>query len=125
MAPSRVARPARSLSVLALGDRENLVLRLQQTFPDPEVAKSALASLDGYKGYGGDGLKLAAIKASGGQLWKLRELLQVAKKDFRDVYLEANSPDEARRLREQRRADPTLLWGRLQYLINAEREGFN
>jgi hypothetical protein len=102
---------------MALADRENLVLRLQQAFADPEVAKAALASLDGYKGHGGDGLKLAAIKASGGQLWKLRELLQVAKKDFRDVYLEANSPDEARRLRDERRADPTLLWGRLQYLI--------
>ena len=104
-------------SVKALADHENLILRLREAFPDPEVAKAALASLDGYKGYGGDGLKLAVIKASGGQLWKLRELLQIAKKDFRDVYLEANSPDEARRLRIQRRADPTLLWGRLQFQI--------
>jgi hypothetical protein len=102
------------LVIMTADDRQSLRRKVREAFPDPEIAKAALASLDRYKGYGGEGLKLAAIKASGGELWKLRELLRAAKKDFRDVFLEADEPEKVRRIREQRRADPALFWGRLQ-----------
>jgi hypothetical protein len=102
---------------MALEPSQFLLQKLQEAFPDTDTAKAAMASLDRFSRYGGEGLQLAAIKASGGQLWKLRELLRVAKKDFRDVFLEANSPEEVRKIRERQRADPTWSWGRQQYLV--------
>lgn len=91
--------------------RQLLLGQLQAVFGSPADAQDALAALDAYRGPGGDDLKQTAIKASGGKLRKLRELLQAAKKDFRDVYLQAQSPETVLRNREARRADPTLHWG--------------
>ncbi len=102
---------------MALNPSKLLLQKVQDAFPKAEDAKAALVVLGRFVPYGGEGLQLAAIRASSGQLWKLRELARVAKKDFRDVFFEANSPEKIREIKERRRADPTWGWGRQQYSI--------
>jgi hypothetical protein len=97
----------RTSFVMALSPSQLLLRKVQEAFPTPEDAKAALLVLERFTRYGGEGLQLAAVKASNGQLWKLRELVRVAKKDFRDVFFEANSPEEVRKIKERQRADPT------------------
>jgi len=102
---------------MALSPSQLLLQRLHEAFPDTEDANAALVVLDRFIRYGGEELQLAALKASGGQLWKLRELVKVAKKDFRDVFFEARSPEQVLCLKGRTRSDP-FPWGRHGYLLN-------
>jgi hypothetical protein len=80
----------------------NLVLsKLHECFPDPATAQEALQSLDRYGDREWhickDGVHLAILKLSERKLWRLREFVQIARKDFRDVLVLATRPEQARR----------------------------
>ncbi len=98
------------ITVMALVSRELVLAKLNGAFPDPDIAAQALAALDRLEGPVRDGVQLAIIKLSDGELWKLRELVQKARKDFRDVLYPAQAPEEFRTLNY--RGDPTEFWGR-------------
>jgi len=83
---------------------ELVLKKLQDCFPDPAVAKEALKSLERY----GDRewhmnqeiVRLAILKLSGGELWRLRDYVQVARADFRDVIFAAQCPEQSRLTKE-------------------------
>jgi hypothetical protein len=95
---------------MALVTRKLVLAKLNSAFPDPGAAAEALAALDRFEGPVRDGVQLAIIKLSDGQLWKLRELVQQARKDFRDVLYPAQAPEQFRNLSP--RFDPTQFRGR-------------
>jgi hypothetical protein len=97
---------------MALVSRELVLAKMNGAFPNPEIAALALAALDRFDGPSREGVQLAIIKLSDGQLWKLRELVQKARKDFRDVLYPAQAPEQFRNL--DARHDPTRFWGRLR-----------
>src|SRR5579862_7527422 len=73
--------------------RKLVLKKLHDCFPDSGLANDALHSLEHYQGKDTDLVHLAALKLSGGQLWRLRECVRLAnKKDGRDVVIEARYP---------------------------------
>ena len=105
-----VARPAvQRSSVMALVSRELVLSKLNAVFPDPKTAAEALAALDRFDGPSPEAVHLAIIKLSNGQLWKLRELVEKARKDFRDVLFPAQAPEQFRSLSSSR--NPAWSWG--------------
>jgi hypothetical protein len=82
--------------------RELVLKKLHECFPDPVVATEAIESLDRYGDrewhIAKDLVHLAILKLSEGALSRLRDYVQVARKDFRDVLFEAQEPERFRRL---------------------------
>jgi hypothetical protein len=96
---------------MALISRELVVAKVNAVFPDSRTAGEALAALDRFDGPSRETVQLAIIKLSDGQLWKVRDLVQKARKDFRDVLFPAQSPEQCRSLNSSR--DPAWSWGSL------------
>jgi hypothetical protein len=74
---------------MRLASRQLVLKHLKEMFPDPAVAQQVLETLDSY-GKGGhepaaEAVHLAILALSNGNLWRVRELVQVARHDFRDV----------------------------------------
>jgi hypothetical protein len=92
---------------MALISRQLVLKKLAIAFPDAAVAAEALKALDRYgplrSEIAVDGVHLAIIKLSEGRLWRLRELVQEARHDFRDVLYPAQAPEVFRLLREKPR----------------------
>lgn len=78
--------------------RALVLKKLCDTFPDAGAAKNALHSLKHYQGSSPAetyAVHLAILKLSGGELWRLREYVKIAKKgDPRDVIYPAQSPEQ-------------------------------
>jgi hypothetical protein len=91
--------------------RELVLKKLASIFPEPAIAKQALRSLDKYgkKEFQikPDLVHLAILKLSGGELWRLRELVRTAQDDFRDVLYPAQSPEYF----QMQRANPIRYGG--------------
>jgi hypothetical protein len=73
--------------------RDMVLRKLRQTFPAEQV-DAALHSIDAYgslphHGSERERVQLAAIRLSEGKVERLRELMQVAAIDFRDLLLDA------------------------------------
>jgi hypothetical protein len=83
---------------MALISRQFVLAQLAATFPDPKIAEQALVSLNSYdqktSGPGPEAVHLAIILLSEGELWRLRELVEKARHDFRDVLYPAQSREE-------------------------------
>ena len=74
---------------MRLASRRLVLKHPGEMFPDPPTAELALEALDRY-GQGeyepaADAVHLAILALSNGKLWRVRELVQVARHDFRDV----------------------------------------
>jgi hypothetical protein len=84
--------------------RELVLKKLATVFPDPAIAQHALTSLDSYGGADGqpakEAVQLAILKSCDGMLWRLRELVKLAKGDFRDVLYPAQAPERFKDSRE-------------------------
>src|SRR5258708_28452049 len=84
--------------------REFVLKKLAKAFPDPAIAQQALTSLDSYGGSEGqpakEAVQLAVLKSCDGMLWRLRELVKLAKGDFRDVLYPAQAPEHFKDSRE-------------------------
>jgi hypothetical protein len=93
--------------------RELVLKKLASVFPDRAEAEQARLSLDRYGDrpwhWNQNLVHLAILKASDGKLWRLRELVQMARHDFRDVVFLATRPEAYRRTREL--SPLTLRWG--------------
>src|SRR5687768_202166 len=77
--------------------RELVLKKLRHSFPNAADATEALASLDGYPGDTPKGqarLQLAILKQCDGNLARLRQLVELARTDFRDVLVGAEYPEE-------------------------------
>jgi hypothetical protein len=100
---------------MALVSRQLVLQRLAAAFPNGKEAEQALAALDRYGTDDAEMVHLAIIKLSEGKLWRLRELVQVAREDFRDVLFPAQSPEVFREFAKQRPAHegPSWCWGML------------
>jgi hypothetical protein len=100
---------------MALVSRQLVLQKLAAAFPNANDAKQALAALDRYGTDDAEMVHLAIIKLSEGKLWRLRELVQVAREDFRDVLAPAQSPEVFREFAKQRPAHegPGWCWGML------------
>jgi hypothetical protein len=74
--------------------------KLRQAFPDEQVAAEAVIRLDSYQSesseQGAHRVQLAILKLSGGDLDQLRQYVEAAKQDFRDVLAGAEYPEEMR-----------------------------
>jgi hypothetical protein len=74
--------------------------KLRDCFPDAESAGEALALLNGYGAQPwhreADRVRLAMLMQSGGDLARLRELAATADRDYRDVLVVAEYPEEFR-----------------------------
>src|SRR5204863_744749 len=94
--------PAR-LHYMALISRQLVLKKVAIAFPDALEAEQALRSLDRYSRNPSEPLAvavhLAIIKRSEGKLWRLRELVQAARRDFRDVLYPAQAPERFERVR--------------------------
>jgi hypothetical protein len=93
--------------------RQFVLKKLAAAFPDAADAEQALASLDRYQAEAVEGtatVHLAIIKLSEGKLWKLRELVQTARADFRDVLFQAQSPEYFRQIAKKPRAHEGWSW---------------
>lgn len=92
--------------------RQLVLKKLAMVFPDSIQAKEALDVLDRYgkscSEPNADLVHLAIIKLSGGELWRLRELVQKARKDFRDVVYLAQMPEQCAAIDKK-----SLSWGKL------------
>jgi hypothetical protein len=92
-------------------DRQLVLRKLAIAFPIAAEREQALKSLDRYgtseNEPSKEGVQLAVIKLSEGQLWRLRELVRQARHDFRDVLYVAQAPEKFRHLKE----NPPPLWG--------------
>src|SRR5947209_18982901 len=79
--------------------RDEVVAAIQATFPESSRAR-VLELLDRYgvESYERERerVQLAILKPSGGTEEKLREFLAVAKREYRDVLLWSENPDEAK-----------------------------
>jgi hypothetical protein len=75
--------------------RQHVLRRIHSIFPDPAEAQMALESLDSC-GQQDEGTQLAILKVCEGKLWRLRDLVHMAKKDFRDVHFLAQVPELVR-----------------------------
>ena len=95
---------------MALVSRQLVLQKLAASFPDRNEAEQALAALDRYGTDGAEMVHLAIIKLSEGKLWRLRELVQVARQDFRDVLFPAQSPETFREFAKQRPAHEGWSW---------------
>jgi hypothetical protein len=100
---------------MALVSRQLVLEKLAAVFPDAKDAAQAVAALDRYGADGAEMVHLAIIKLSEGKLWKLRELVQLAREDFRDVLVRAQSPELFRQLASEPRVHegPDWCWGML------------
>ena len=82
---------------MAIISRELVLKKLKIAFPDSDISQQALQSLDRYgenpTEIMADLVHLAIIKSCGGQLWRLRELVEQARRDFRDVLYPAQAPE--------------------------------
>ncbi|HZL36352.1 MAG TPA: hypothetical protein VFC78_13620 [Tepidisphaeraceae bacterium] len=91
--------------------RQLVLKKLALAFPVPAIAQQALESLDRYgkrpQDLAPELIHLAIIKVSEGRLWELRELVQKARHDYRDVLILAERPEAIKRLRE----NPPAFWG--------------
>ncbi len=78
--------------------RQLVLKKLQDCFPDTDIASAALTSLDTYgvESWHGekDRVQLAILKLSAGELDKLHSLVDLAKADYRDVLGPAEYPGE-------------------------------
>jgi hypothetical protein len=78
--------------------RDLVLKKLRDGFPDPAKAKEALAVLDTYGTEswqsGKDRVHLALLKASGGDIEKLRGYTRGARSDCRDILVAAEYPGE-------------------------------
>ena len=99
---------------MELFSRELVLKKLAIAFPDSAEAEQALNALD-YYGQGPNepcvnGVHLAIIKLSEGNLWRLRDLVGKARRDFRDVLYPAQAPETFRHLI----GHPPSLWNELR-----------
>ena len=86
--------------------------RLRIVFPEPESAEEALAALDRYDGPAPNNVKLAIVKLSAGELWRLRELVQTARRDHTNVTYPATMPEETQ---HRKQTSPSVRrWGALR-----------
>jgi len=94
--------------------RQIVLQKLAIAFPNPSEAAEAQKSLERYgqrpTEVTRDLVHLAIIKLSEGKLWRVRELVRLAKKDPRDVLFPAEAPEQFRRLRD----NPPAFWGELR-----------
>ena len=76
------------------------IIRREWPDADPEEIEGIQAILDGYGGegrvWGRQRVQLAILKLSGGQRERLPELVEMAKRDYRDVVAYAEYPEEMR-----------------------------
>jgi hypothetical protein len=95
--------------------RQLVLKKLATAFPDPKEAEQAIAALGRYETDHAELVHLAIIKLSEGKLWKLRELVQVARHDFRDVLFPAQAPEFFRQFAKDRPAHDGVsgCWGML------------
>jgi len=116
---------------MSLAITRDLVLKkLRDCFRHPTDAKAALASLEHYgnrKSHVHANLvHLAILKLSDGKLWQLRDYVKIARKDFRDVLVLAETPEEARLTKETypllRRGLPTKRLSRAKEIMMQKRD---
>ena len=97
------------LSMQAAITRELVLKKLGDVFADPAEAAAALTALDNCCRNGAEHLtdlvQLSILKLCEGELWRLRDQVQTAKKDPRDVMYPATSPELTARLRRKPFAD--------------------
>ena len=83
--------------------RELVLRKLSMAFPEPVVAENALRTLDKLANLAEpaavDMVQLAIIKLCGGELWRVRDLVQAARDDFADVVSMAQAPERFNYLR--------------------------
>ena len=84
---------------MAKPSRQSVLAKVEQVFPEEDPA-NVLAILDAY-GTGPyererERVQLAILKLSGGDVNKLRNLVDLAKKDYRDVITAAEYPNLGR-----------------------------
>jgi hypothetical protein len=83
--------------------RELVLKKLAMAFPEPVVAENALRVLDRLRNLAEpaavDMVQLAIIKLCGGELWRVRDLVQAARDDFADVVSMAQAPERFNYLR--------------------------
>src|SRR5262245_27783776 len=81
-------------------DRELVVSKIRECFP-AETAENVLATLDQYgtESYERERerVQIAILKLANGNLEELPRLIQVAKRDYRDVLASAEYPEAMRR----------------------------
>jgi len=104
--------------------RSLVLSKLRQAFPDERAASEALALLDSYRSQtsetGTTRVQLAILKLSGGDLEQVRQYVETARRDFRDVLAWAEYPEamergpkvspEERRAIEERDRQQYLDW---------------
>ena len=76
--------------------RALVVTKLRHCFREADAAAEALAALDAYPGDTPEGrarVQLAVLKQCGGDLARLRELVDLAGRDYRDVLVGAEYPE--------------------------------
>jgi hypothetical protein len=99
---------------ISLISRQLVLKKLAVAFPNPSEAAEAQKSLDRYGQrqieVAKDLVHLAIIKLSEGKLWRVRELVRLAKKDPRDVLFPSEAPEEFRQLQN----NPPPHWGELR-----------
>ena len=83
--------------IMIVFSRELVLKKLAIVFPDEAIAQQAIKALDRYSHSGSDPaivhvVHIAIIKLSEGKLWQLREAVQTARHDFRDVLSARPSP---------------------------------
>jgi hypothetical protein len=92
-APSR-----ERIIVMPLTYTRDLVLKkVADCFPDPAVASEALTLLDTYGEESAEGrarIQLAILKQCDGQLDRVQQLLGLAERDYRDLLVGAEYPEE-------------------------------
>jgi hypothetical protein len=77
--------------------RKLVLKKLTDCFPDSASATQALSVLDSYTGDSAEGqarIQLAILKQCEGQLARVRQLLNLANTDYRDLLVGAEYPEE-------------------------------